>query len=351
MTMRRSNLCCLWLFMLAGWSSRVVIQALSSSPQPPPAALQNNHSSRRSYLVTGGNKGQGLALCQRILQEHEDTHIFLCSRDVEKGHEAAHSILHHAKDIPNDRITVVQLDVTDEASVQAAFQTVQDTLKKQQQQDDAKLVLSGIISNAGILWGHSFDELVQVNCLGVKRVLDAFCPLLDPNTVGRVIVVSTGLSPLMVSYSQHAKKLLDPISWEQTLQPLLEQCLASTTPSELEQIGFSGGPFAEAVPEFHRYGLAKMFADSYMRYLALKQHAGSIKINSVYPGLVYTDLILAMPKYQGQTLEETKAKTPAQGVEVHMRVLFDKDIETGQFYAMNKAGELKHGNIDKRPDV
>ena len=65
-------------------------------------------ASGRTFLVTGANKGQGYALCERILAEHDDTHVFLCSRDLERGNEAASRL-----GFP-DRVTVVQLDVTDD---------------------------------------------------------------------------------------------------------------------------------------------------------------------------------------------------------------------------------------------
>ena len=38
------------------------------------SALAAAASPMRSYLVTGANKGQGYALCKRILSEHQDTH-------------------------------------------------------------------------------------------------------------------------------------------------------------------------------------------------------------------------------------------------------------------------------------
>jgi hypothetical protein len=54
-----------------------------------------------------------------------------------------------------------------------------------------------------------------------------------------------------------------------------------------------------------------------------------------------------MPRYQGMSREETNgAKTPREGVEVHVRLLFDDgedgddDKSSGAFFAMNKAGEL-----------
>ncbi len=51
-----------------------------------------------------------------------------------------------------------------------------------------------------------------------------------------------------------------------------------------------------------------MFADAYM--LAVAKGGGRVVINSCDPGLVYTDLILKMPRYAGKAREETGAQTP-----------------------------------------
>lgn len=293
----------------------------------------------RHYLVTGSNKGQGLALCQRLLTEHDDAHVFLCSRNVDNGVQAA-----AAGALPADRVDVIPLDVTDDASVQAAVELVKAKLGDGQQ-------LDGLVSNAGILWDHSLQELLDVCTVGVRRVLDGFLPLMKPN--GTIIVVSSGLSPLMLSYSKYSKELQSIQSWneiERFLEILLEvEKDEGGEPSAYEVAGFPGGPFAETVPDFHRYGLAKMLADAYMLHLS-RMHP-DLHIHSADPGLVYTDLIGKMPKYEGKPIEETGAKTPQEGVEVHMRLLFGKPVPSGQFHAMNKQGELKSGAIDKRPDV
>eukprot|EP00956_Cyclotella_meneghiniana_P040591 scaffold199909_cov36-Cyclotella_meneghiniana.AAC.1 len=59
---------------------------------------------------------------------------------------------------------------------------------------------------------------------------------------------------------------------------------------------------------------------------------------SVDPGFVYTDLILRMPKYAGKGIEETTVHSPKEGVEAHMRLLFDDNSEacwpSGKLYAM-----------------
>mmetsp|Transcript_12427 Transcript_12427/g.20606 ORF Transcript_12427/g.20606 Transcript_12427/m.20606 type:complete len:318 (+) Transcript_12427:88-1041(+) len=304
------------------------------------SAVASGLANNRAFLVTGGNKGQGYALCERILQEHDDTHVFLCSRDPKSGEEACKRL-----GFP-DRVDVIPLDVTEEASIQAAVKQVRERLG-----ENGNSKLEGFVSNAGILWGYSLEELLDVCTVGVVNVVDAFLPLMNPDG-GKVIIVSSGLSPLMHTFSTHQDILMNG-SWDENIA-LMEKVrsLSGKGPETFEESGFSGGPFAESAPDFHMYGLAKMFADSYMINLA-RAHPKLI-INSCDPGLVYTDLIDRMPKYAGKPIEETGAKSPREGVEVHMRLLFGESDEvrtSGSFFAINKDGDLKSGPIDKRPDV
>ena len=288
----------------------------------------------KSYIITGANKGQGNALCERILSEHDDTHVFLCSRDVKRG-EDAKSVL--VKEIDSgmdvrERIDVIQLDVTSDASVEAAANQIRTTLATRSNNSDGSattpLRLSGIISNAGILWGYPLPELMEVCATGVKRVLDAFVPLLDEECrhleqEGRVVVVTSGLGPLMHQYSgEHRQRAMinQDCNWEDTILPMMNECLSTyedTKDSTLEgrieafeKIAFGGGPFANTAPDFHMYGLAKMFGDAYI--LSISRHYPNLRVTSVDPGLVYTDLILRMPKYEGKEMDETGAQSPKQ---------------------------------------
>ena len=43
----------------------------------------------------------------------------------------------------------------------------------------------------------------------------------------------------------------------------------------LRELGFPGGPFEEAAPDFHIYGLAKLFADALMLTLHIAQSQGA----------------------------------------------------------------------------
>ena len=259
-----------------------------------------------------------------------------------------------------DRVEVIPLDVTSDASVATATKCVQDIL---QSSPNNSQTLYGVVSNAGILWGYPLSELMDVCATGVRRVCDAFLPMLQKDD-GRLIVISSGLGPLMHGYSSEERQsaMMDPsCTWDETIQPMIDECLNTYTssseedrPKAFEALGFPGGPFAESAPDFHMYGLSKMFADVYMKTLA-RSHP-KLRINCCDPGLVYTDLILKMPRYEGMSREETNgAQTPHEGVEAAMRLLFDgkagKGSESGMFYAMSKdKSELLHSDIDKMPN-
>lgn len=351
--------------LLLGFPSLLLLVASTASafaanaPPNPPI---------KTILITGANKGQGYALGDRILSEHDDTRVVLCSRDEGRGQMAADQLRRELqqRDIATcigdqvERIEVVQLDVTSDESVAAAAGCVQDIL---QSSPDGSKSLYGVVSNAGILWGYPLSELMDVCATGVRRVCDAFLPMLQVDD-GRIIVVSSGLGPLMHGYASEQRRsaMTDSgCTWDETIQPMIDECLdtyASSSeedrPKAFEDIGFPGGPFAESAPDFHMYGLSKMFADVYMKTLA-RSHP-KLRINSGDPGLVYTDLILNMPRYEGMSREETNgAQTPHEGVEAAMRLLFDDDAgkgsERGSFFAMSKdKSELLRSDIDKMPN-
>lgn len=335
------------IVLLSALLAALLAAAAAALAAPPPT---------RSYLVTGANKGQGLALCRRILAEHPDTHVFLCSRDAGRGEAAKDALCGGDASVDADRVDVVRLDVTDDGSVRAALESVKRILSARE--DGGKEgKLSGVVSNAGILWGHPLPELMDVCATGARRVLDAFVPLVEDD--GRAVVVTSGLGPLMHSYAGERRRAAlmgggDPA-------PMMEECLdayeRSATVEEriaaFGEIEFPGGPFEESAPDFHMYGLAKMFGDAYMLRTARKYP--KLRVTSVDPGLVYTDLILKMPRYAGLKMEETSAQSPEQGVEGAMRLLFDDGagkglgVGSGKLYALNKERKLVFSDIDMMP--
>ncbi|WP_328752296.1 SDR family oxidoreductase [Streptomyces sp. NBC_00285] len=138
-------------------------------------------------LITGANKGLGFETARRLLAAGHT--VYVGARNDERGRRAAAEL----------GARFVQLDVTDDASVEAAARTV-----------EADGGLDVLINNAGIET-RTADNSVPVaatvtadhmritfdtNVFGVVRVLGAFLPLLARSAAPVVVNVSSGLASL-----------------------------------------------------------------------------------------------------------------------------------------------------------
>ena len=205
------------------------------------------YSHTRATFRARAQQGQGYALCERILAEHPDTRVFVGSRDVCRGSEAAANL---ASRFAPDRVRVVQLDVTQAKSIEDASAYVRQELGGGS--------LYGLVSNAGVMWGHSRQELMDVCATGACRVLDAFLPSCADG--GRVVVVSSGLGPLMHGYARQDRRNALALSTRESIEGMIEECLALPDPFEspalqaaaFDKIGFPGGENALCPHYAHR---------------------------------------------------------------------------------------------------
>lgn len=138
-------------------------------------------------LITGANKGLGFETARRLLAAGHT--VYLGARDAERGRRAAEQL----------GARFVQLDVTDDASVQAAAKTV-----------EADGGLDVLVNNAGIeqrgenntvpgaaeLTADILRTVFETNVFGIVRVTHAFLPLLRRSAAPVVVNVSSGLASL-----------------------------------------------------------------------------------------------------------------------------------------------------------
>jgi NAD(P)-dependent dehydrogenase (short-subunit alcohol dehydrogenase family) len=132
----------------------------------------------RTALVTGANRGLGLAVVHRL---HElGWHVVVAARDPGEAATVAAEL--------GARARAVGLDTTDPDSVKRAA--------------DAVGPVDALVNNAGVLLDGGTDplttplELVEatlaVNLLGAWRVSQAFVPAMVEHRWGRVVMVSSG---------------------------------------------------------------------------------------------------------------------------------------------------------------
>lgn len=270
----------------------------------------------KRILITGANKGIGLATVEAILENHQDAAVLLAARDTQRGKEAMAAL---GQDHPAwaSRLELLQLDVADNHSVNAARETVINRYGR----DPAPL--DAIVNNAGIgLGSASTETVVNVNTLGTKRVCEAFMPLLA--TGGRVVNVSSASAPNFVSQCSARWQAFfqDPaVEWP-AIEALIEEVLTrESDPAALGALGLG---------EFSAYGFSKACVSLYTILLA-RTHP-KLVINACTPGYIETDMTRPTAQARSVTPSDLGMKPPAQGTVSILFLLFGQPQGSGHYY-------------------
>ncbi len=267
----------------------------------------------RRILVTGANKGIGLAIVEAILAEHEDTFVYLGARDEARGAEAAARLSERAGFA--SRLEVLALDVGSDASVAAARARVETSLGGEK--------LYGVVNNAGIgTRSGDFSAVVETNLFGLQRVCDAFIPLLQRQ--GRIVNVTSASGPIFVAgcSPEVQRFFLDPeMPWPR-LRAFADDC---------KQMAADGRSFAEkGLGDGSAYGLSKACANTYTMILA-REHPDLI-VNACTPGFIATDMTRHYAESEGKSPAELGMKSPAEGARTPMQLLFGALDGNGRYY-------------------
>lgn len=217
--------------------------------------------------VTGANRGIGLALTHRYLDEGAEV-VALCRSPAEAP------VLHELEAQHQGRLVVGRIDLGNQASVDQASALVGDNLDV-------------LINNAGILGGvdqslagvdpDEWLEALNIIALGPFRVSRAFLPAIR-NSKGKIVFVSSHIA-------------------------------SATWPT--------GG--------FFTYASGKAALNRIMRALAKDVEGDGVKVMSIHPGHVQTDLAAPGAKM-----------TPAESAEGIAKVIARLDAEmSGGFYKWN----------------
>ncbi|NIF89291.1 SDR family NAD(P)-dependent oxidoreductase [Burkholderia sp. Cy-637] len=204
--------------------------------------------SNRIVLVSGANRGIGAAIVKALL----DT-------DVAKVYAAARD-LQALPPFGDSRVVPLQMDITSDASVQAAATAAHD--------------VDVLVNNAGTLafgnyldndW-ESFEDDMRTNYFGTLRVLRAFTPRFVARQAGTIAnicsVVGLSAVPLMAGYSA-SKAALHSLT--QSLRGSLEKhriAVIGIYPGPIETVLARDVPYPDkATPEHAAANIVKGIAE------------------------------------------------------------------------------------------
>lgn len=270
---------------------RFMASALGASPGPAWDAAQKWWTPDTVAVVTGSNKGIGLAIARGLAQAGLTT--VLTSRDPKLGEEALERL--RAEGVPN--LVYHQLDITDSASVKAFAKWVEETYRGV----DVLVNNAGMAYKGSVFGAQEAEVTIRTNYGGTRDITEALLPLLRPSAHGaRVVNVCSQAGLLKILSPELQKRITDP---SLTLE-LLDQ-LASEFVS-----GIKAGTYREQGWPQSMYGVSKVLESAYTRVLAQQLHSRpdgkKVFVNACCPGYVATD----MSSHKGYLTTEQGADTP-----------------------------------------
>jgi NAD(P)-dependent dehydrogenase (short-subunit alcohol dehydrogenase family) len=168
-------------------------------------ALSGNIVTDNTVCI-GGNTGIGLEIVKKLSTEYPSYHILMGSRDIHKAEDTCSSL-----GAPTN-INPIQLDVTDDASINHCFKAVEQHFGR----------LDVLINNAGTTnrdlsggrdldnWREIFNHCYNVNVTGAAILTETMLPLLQKSKLPKIIFISSGLGSIANTLRPEAKLLPIP---------------------------------------------------------------------------------------------------------------------------------------------
>ncbi|KIW14061.1 hypothetical protein PV08_06842 [Exophiala spinifera] len=140
-------------------------------------------------FITGANKGLGLESVKKLAAEQPNFHIFLGSRSLEKGTQAANSITARAQ---GTTVEPIELDVNDDSSISEAVKYIGDKYGRL----DVLLNNAGIMMIPGLSFREEMTKVIETNAISAACVTEAFLPLMKKSQAPRLLFMSSNFGSI-----------------------------------------------------------------------------------------------------------------------------------------------------------
>lgn len=194
----------------------------------------------KTALVTGGNRGIGRAIVAGLVEK--GFYVYLAARNAERAQTAIAEL----KEQGATKLEYLALDVTDEEGLLAAARELASRIPH----------LDVVVNNAGVF----LDDYSDANALSVSA--DIIRKSIEVNTLGSLLVT-------------------------RAFVPLLEK---SPGGAQVVNISSGMGQLEDMMGGSLAYRISKTALNTVTRVLAYELEARKIRINSVCPGWVHTDM-------------------------------------------------------------
>lgn len=244
----------------------------------------------RVAVVTGGNKGIGLAIVKGLCKQFDGI-VYLTARDIDRGLNAVKQL--EEEDL---KPKFHQLDITDESSIK----TFRDYLQKTYGGLDV------LINNAAIAFktdstepfALQAEETVRVNYFALRKVCNILYPLLKPHARVAHLSSSAGLLSKIPSSSLQ-KRFIDPKLTEEKLDDLMREFVDNAKANTHLENGWSSSAYSTS-----KVGVSALSVIHQAMFD--KDPREDIVVNAVHPGYVDTD----MTSHKGILTTEQGAVAP-----------------------------------------
>ncbi|KAF7310368.1 hypothetical protein HMN09_00578800 [Mycena chlorophos] len=255
---------------------------------------------KKVVLVTGGNTGLGYEIVKALYASSQPYALIIGTRTLSNG-EAAVAKLKSEVATSNSEISVVQIDVSSDASIEAAVASISSTHGR----------IDSLINNAGA----AFDFEIQD---GKRSIRDGFNTSWDTNVSG-THVLTTHAVPLLLKSSD--PRLLFLTSGTASIWETLPENWGNMV--ALPRINASppaGWPKPPSVNPITSYRSTKAGLNMLMREWARILKEDGVKVWSISPGYLATGL--------GAVPKDLQRKMGAQ--EPHLGGEFVRDVVEGK---------------------
>jgi NAD(P)-dependent dehydrogenase (short-subunit alcohol dehydrogenase family) len=263
----------------------------------------------KTVLVTGGNRGIGLEICRQL--DKLGHTVILGSRDLEKGLAAARSL--------SKNVFVRQLDVTNEDSILGLFESVKAEFGR----------LDVLINNAGI--GEHPEEnkssllartknYMEENIYGMRQINKVIVPLMR----------KTGLAPQRNNAEDIPLALVKQVMETNFYGPwrmirVFIPLLMKSDDARIINMSSGMGELKSLTGFYPAYSLSKASLNALTIMFSNELNAKGIKVNSMCPGWVRTDM--GGPN---------APRNVSQGADTAVWLAIEKGIPTGKFFMDRK---------------